>query len=76
MLFEELWDGSPIRHLGVHTSKVSREERGRQMNLFDTTDYEKMEKMDQAVDQIRKKFGNNAIMRASFLDNKRRKRDE
>lgn len=68
-LFEELWDGTPIRLLGVHTSKVSREERGRQLSLFDTTDYEKMEKMDQAVDKIRKKFGSNSIMRASFLDN-------
>ena len=28
-----------------------------------------MERMDQAVDKIRKKFGKNAIMRASFLDN-------
>ena len=44
------------------------------MSLFDTTDYEKMEKMDQAVDQIRKKFGSNAIMRASFLDNKKEKK--
>ena len=39
------------------------------MRLFDNTDYEKMERMDQAVDKIRKKFGKNAIMRASFLDN-------
>lgn len=70
-LFDELWDGSPIRLLGVHTSKVSVEERGRQLNLFDHTDYEKMEKMDQAIDTIRKKFGKNAIMRASFLENKK-----
>lgn len=68
-LFDELWDGTPIRLLGVQTSKVSREEKGRQLSLFDHTDYEKMEKMDQAVDQIRKKFGKNAIMRASFLEN-------
>lgn len=72
VLFDELWDGMPIRHLGVHTSRVSKEERGRQMSLFDlNTNYEKMEKMDMAVDKIRKKFGNNAIMRASFLDNKK-----
>ena len=37
----------------------------------DNTDYEKMERMDQAVDKIRKKYGKNAIMRASFLDNKK-----
>lgn len=66
-LFDELWDGTPIRLLGVSTSKVSKEAGGRQMNLFDDTDYDKLEKMDQAVDKIRKKFGNDAIMRASFL---------
>ena len=48
-------------------SRVSREESGRQLSLFDKTDYEKLEKVDQAVDKIRKKYGQNAIMRASFL---------
>ena len=66
-LFDELWDGSPIRLLGVRMSRVSREESGRQLSLFDKTDYEKLEKVDQAVDKIRKKYGQNAIMRASFL---------
>ena len=70
-LFDELWDGTPIRLLGVCTSRVSREEKGRQMSLFDHTDYEKMEKLDHAVDEIRKKFGSDAVMRASFLDNKK-----
>ena len=53
-LFDELWDGAPIRLLGVRTSRVSREESGRQLSLFDHTDYDKLEKMDQAVDEIRK----------------------
>ncbi|MCB5521142.1 hypothetical protein LIP81_21980, partial [Erysipelatoclostridium ramosum] len=66
-LFDELWDGAPIRLLGVRTSRVSREESGRQLSLFDHTDYDKLEKMDQAVDEIRKKFGTGAVMRASFL---------
>lgn len=70
-LFDELWDGAPIRLLGVQASRVSQEDSGRQMNLFDHTDYEKMEKMDQAVDAIRKKYGNQAIMRASFLEKER-----
>ena len=70
-LFEELWAQSPIRLLGVQTGKLSSESQGRQMSLFDNTDYEKMERMDQAVDKIRKKYGKNAIMRASFLGNKK-----
>lgn len=30
--------------------------------------YEKLEKLDQAIDQIREKFGSDAVMRASFLN--------
>ena len=66
-LFDELWDGTPIRHLGIHTSKVSRNSNNRQFLLFDDTDYEKLEKMDKAVDSIRERFGMDAIQRASFL---------
>lgn len=66
-LFDEKWDGTPIRLLGVSTAKASREESGRQMNLFDTTDYEKLEKLDKAMDTIRQKYGTKAIQRASFI---------
>lgn len=66
-LFEELWDGTPIRHLGVHTGCVTREGDNRQFTLFDHTDYEKLEKLDRAVDSIRTKFGADAIQRAVFL---------
>ena len=31
-------------------------------------DYEKLEKLDQAVDSIRQKFGADSILRASFLN--------
>lgn len=66
-LFDELWDGTPIRHLGVHASRVSRNSNNRQLSLFDDTDYEKLEKLDHAVDSIREKYGMDAIQRASFL---------
>lgn len=65
-LFEELWDGAPIRHLGIQTTRI-KEESARQMSIFDTTDYEKLEKLDRAVDAIRGKFGTDAVKRASFL---------
>lgn len=64
--FEDAWDGVAIRHLGIHTMKVSGEKH-RQLRLFEPVDYEKMEQMDQAVDQIRRRYGNGAVMRASFL---------
>lgn len=66
-LFDEKWDGTPIRLLGVATTRVSKEERGRQMTLFDDTDYEKLEKLDRAMDSIRNRFGASAIQRASSL---------
>ena len=45
-LFDELWDGTPIRLLGVQTGKVTRDGDSRQMSLFDSTDYEKLEELD------------------------------
>ena len=51
-LFDEKWDGTPIRLLGVST-KVASADNGRQMDLFDDTDYEKLEKLDRAMDDIK-----------------------
>ena len=68
MLFDEMWDGTPIRLLGVSTGKVSHSgNTGRQMSLFDNTDYEKLEKLDKAMDSIRERFGSQAVQRASFM---------
>lgn len=38
------------------------------MNIFEGEKYEKLERMDHAVDEIRSKFGSGAVMRASFLE--------
>lgn len=65
-LFDEFWDGSPIRHLGIHTGRL-KEGQGRQLNIFDRTDYEKLEKLDAALDAIRNRHGKDAVIRASFL---------
>lgn len=68
-LFDEYWDGSPIRLIGVSTSKITRESM-RQLNLFEQDKYIKQGKLENAIDTIREKFGENAIMRASFLEAK------
>ena len=65
-LFDELWDGIPIRHLGIHTSGVTTE-ASRQMNLFETVDYEKQKRVESAVDQLRRRYGQDVIKRACFL---------
>lgn len=67
-LFRELWKGEPIRHLGVHTGRADGSDFGRQLNIFDQTDYEKLLKLDKTVDGLRSRFGNDAVMRAAFLD--------
>lgn len=74
-LFDEMWDETPIRLLGVSAGKVSKEETGRQLELFDTTDYGKLEKLDKAMDDIRKKYGQNAIKRASLIEGDREKNE-
>lgn len=67
-LFEELWNGAPVRHLGIHTSRVQDGDFGRQLTLFDSTDYEKLARMDLTVDQIRERFGIDSLQRAVFLN--------
>jgi len=68
-LFDELWNGTPIRHLGVHTSRISNNGNTRQLSLFDLgkVDYEKLERLDMAIDDIRKRYGIDAVQRATFL---------
>lgn len=75
-LFDEKWDGTPIRLLGVSTTKVSKEDSGRQMSLFDHTDYEKLEKLDKAMDSIKSRFGKGAVMRASSLKEEKEEKGE
>lgn len=66
-LFDELWDGTPIRLLGVQTGKVTKNGDNRQLSLFDDMDYERQERLDRAMDSIRERFGTGAVQRASFL---------
>ena len=66
-LFYELWDGSPIRLLGVSTGHVT-DDACFQYDLFDTGRREKLSKLNAAVDEIRTKYGSSALKRACFLD--------
>jgi DNA polymerase-4 len=67
-VFDELWDGyTPIRQLGVHTSRVVDSCAERQLNLFDMESYQKLEKLDQAIYKIRGRYGEEAVFRASYV---------
>ena len=65
-LFDQLWNGSPIRLLGVQTSKATSEAH-RQYSLFESQNVEKLSKLDSAIDAIRNKYGEDSIKRASFV---------
>ncbi len=66
-LFRELWNGRPVRHLGIHTGKVEKAAFGRQLGLFDQTDYAKLATVDRTADALRRRFGTDTVMRAAFL---------
>lgn len=109
-LFDELWDGTPIRLLGIRTSKLVPEDTPVQLSLFDelftanvstisnnnissntfsvrtaqANDFssgnhlsaapsyshsflEKQKRLEQAMDQIRERYGKNSVIRGSFL---------
>lgn len=73
-LFRELWNEQPIRLLGIRTSKLADETEPEQMSIFDFQEImekeiprdEKHQKLDKALDQIRKKYGEGAIIRGSL----------
>lgn len=65
-LFDELWDGKPIRKLGVRASDLHSNDYV-QMSIFENYDFERDRHLDKAVDMIRGRYGTGAIQRASFL---------
>ena len=66
-VFDKLWDKrTPIRQIGVGTSKVQAD-AGRQYNLFDMQRYDRLEVLNRTIDRIRDKYGEDSIIRASFL---------
>lgn len=73
-VFIELWSGLPVRHLGIHTSCVSDRDNSWQYSLFnygigeEQLSHDKLRDSDRMVDDIRKRFGNDSIKRAIFVN--------
>lgn len=65
-LFDRIWKGRPLRKLGIHTSRVTREESA-QLTLFSQERLEKLTRLEQALDQIRAVYGPQAVTRGCFL---------
>lgn len=65
-LFNEAWKGEPLRLIGVSATELCTHDQG-QLTLRDLGK-EKQEKLDQAIDGIRNKYGKKAIIRSTLLD--------
>lgn len=90
-LFDELWDGTPVRLLGLRSSKLCSAGEPVQMSLFDYAtapsnaaadssaakdirpplsagpSARRHEKLDAALDSIRKRYGEDAVVRGSLM---------
>lgn len=66
-LFDQIWNLSPIRQLGVFTSRAT-DNQYQQINMFDMGKYDKLSKLNTAIDSIRTRYGEDSIKRACFLD--------
>lgn len=66
-LFDEAWDGNPIRHMNVRFTDLERT-KFKQLNFFQNEYSKKMEKLDMAIDGIREKYGKYAVIRAEYID--------
>ena len=66
-IFREGWKREPLRQLGVRAEKLN-DSRVFQMTLFGDDDgREKQKTLDRSIDAIRGRFGDESVMRASFL---------
>ena len=68
-VFDEAWDGvTPLRQIGVQMTRLSKEPY-QQYDLFSGVTpekYEKKLKLDETVDALRDKYGEDAIRRGKF----------
>jgi DNA polymerase IV len=65
-LFDELWTGVPLRHIGVSVSELCTNEFN-QSSFFDEKDIDKNRQIDKTLDSLRMRFGSNAVYRSAFL---------
>ncbi len=64
-LFDEIWDGKPIRRFAVSISEL-HSDKFLQLSLLNKHK-EKEENLEKTIDKIRNKYGYNSIIRSCFL---------
>ena len=83
-LFDEMRNGKPIRLLGVRTAKLVDEDEPEQLSLFDLQfevksekpkkSMEKLKKLSAAMGEIRGKYGADAVIRGSVLEQREKEK--
>ncbi len=66
ILFDQSWKRVPLRQIGVRVGKLISANY-QQLSMLENIQQDK-QKLDQTLDQIRNRYGQNAIMRASFVN--------
>lgn len=70
-LFEETWNGQPIRLLGLRTAKLVKVSEPTQLTLFEMEfprqPDEKHKKLNKAMEEIRTRYGKDSVKKASEL---------
>ncbi len=64
-LFDEAWDGEPIRLFSVRVSELCSNDFY-QLSIFNKQNKKEI-KLDKTIDKIRNKYGDTSIFRSSFL---------
>lgn len=73
-LLKEMWDHKPIRLVGIRLDQLT-EVSNHQVSLFENIETrEKDNNLETVVDEIKEKFGIEAIKKASLIDNKIKKK--
>ena len=65
-LLTEIYNNTPIRLIGVSVSGLVEKEE-RQISLFENIENEKQKKIDSVLDNIKEKYGYEAITRAGKM---------
>jgi len=64
--FDEAWNKAlPVRKIGVRMTRITNQ-RIRQYDMFEGDLFERMSAVDHVIDDIRLRYGENAIIRARF----------
>lgn len=65
-LFDAIWEGQPIRKIGVSFTRL-KSSQVVQLSMLDLEKTQKLERLDDAVAGIRERFGDESLIRGSFV---------